>query len=72
MKISTLNKRRKKLNECKELLMKYIRNAIKLVESNDPLLTITPGFKMYLKYLQHIYKTKRYKEFYYFIHREDL
>lgn len=65
MKIRTLNKRRKKLNKYKAFLMKYIHDANKLIKSNDPLLIITPGFRMYFNYLQYLYRSKKYKQFYY-------
>lgn len=72
MKISTYNKRRKRLNKYKALLLKYINNADKLIKSNDPLLTIAPNFKMYSKYLRYLWKSKKYKQFYQLIYREDL
>lgn len=65
MKIRTLNKRRKRLNKYKTILMTYIHNANKLIKSNDPLLIITPGFRMYFNYLRYLYKSKQYKRFYY-------
>lgn len=72
MKISTYNKRRKKINECKALLMMYIKNADKLIKSHDPLLTIAPNFKMYFNYLRDLYRSKKYKQFYYLIHMKEI
>lgn len=71
MKIRTLNRRRQRLTKYKMLLLKYIHNANKLIKSNDPLLIITPGFRMYFKYLQYLYKSKKYKQFYCEIMREE-
>ena len=65
MRIKTYNKRRKRLNKYKTILMTYIHNANKLIKSNDPLLIITPGFRMYVNHLHYIYKSKKYKQFYY-------
>lgn len=72
MKISTYNKRRKRLNEYKTLLLMYINNANKLIKSNDPILITAPNFKMYSKYLQYLWKSKKYKQFYHLIYRKDL
>lgn len=72
MKISTYNKRRKRLNKYKALLLMYIDNADKLIKSNDPILTIAPNFKMYFNYLQYLWKSKKYKQFYRLIYVEDL
>ena len=35
------------------------------IKNKDYLITETPGFRMYFNHLQYIYKSKRYKQFYY-------
>lgn len=65
MKISTYNKRRKRLNKYKMFLLAHLYSAIRAIKTKDSLLTETPGFKMYLSHLHYIHKSKRYKQFYY-------
>ena len=65
MKIRTLNKRRKRLNKYKMFLLAHMYAAIKTIKSKDYLITETPGFRMYVNHLHYIYKSKRYKQFYY-------
>ena len=62
MKIRTLNKRRKRLNKYKMILLSHLNSAIKI---KDYLITEIPNFKMYVNYLQYINESKRYKQFYY-------
>ena len=65
MKIRTLNKRRKRLNKYKMFLLAHMYSAIKTIKSKDYLITETPGFRMYVNHLHYIYKSKKYKQFYY-------
>ena len=67
MKIRTLNKRRKRLNKYKMIFLSHLNSAIKI---KDYLITEAPNFKMYVSYLQNIYESKRYKQFYYEIIRK--
>ena len=67
MKIRTLNKRRKRLNKYKMIFLSHLNSAIKI---KDYLITEAPNFKMYVSYLQNIYESKRYKQFYYEIMRK--
>lgn len=64
MKIRTLNKRRKRLNKYKMFLLAHIYAANKTIKSKDSI-TKTPGFRMYINHLHYIYKSKKYKQFYY-------
>lgn len=64
MKKRTLNKRLKRINKYKMLLLKYINEANKYIDSKY-LLTEKSGFRMYVNYLHYLYKYKKYKQFYY-------
>lgn len=64
MRIRTLNKRRKRLNKYKMFLLAHIYAVNKTIKSKDPI-TKTPGFRMYINHLNYIYKSKKYRQFYY-------
>ena len=65
MKIRTLNKRRKRLNKYKMFFLAHLNSATKTIKNKDYLIIETSGFRMYFNHLQYIYKSKRYKQFYY-------
>ena len=49
------------------IFLSHLNSAIKI---KDYLITEAPNFKMYVSYLQNIYESKRYKQFYYEIMRK--
>jgi len=71
MKIRTLNKRRKRLNEYKMFFLTHLKRAIKTIKTKDYLITETPGFRMYFSHLIYIHKSKRYKQFYYEMKKDE-
>ena len=71
MKIRTLNKRRKRLNKYKMFFLAHLNSAIKTIKNKDYLIIETPGFIMYVSHLQYIYKSKRYKQFYYEMKQDE-
>jgi len=70
MRIRTLNKRRKRLNKYKMFLLAHMYSAIKFIRTKD-LLTETPGFRMYVSHLHYIHNSKKYKQFYYEMKRDE-
>lgn len=71
MKIRTLNKRRKRLNKYKMFFLVHLNGATKTIKNKDYLITEKPGFRMYVSHLQYIYKSKRYKQFYYELKQDE-
>lgn len=71
MKIRTLNKRRKRLNKYKMFFLAHLNGATKTIKNKDYLITEKPGFRMYVSHLQYIYKSKRYKQFYYEMKQDE-
>lgn len=70
MRIRTLNKRRKRLNKYKMFLLAHMYSVIKFIRTKD-LLTETPGFRMYVSHLNYIHNSKKYKQFYYEMQRDE-
>jgi hypothetical protein len=51
-------------------LLAHMYSAIKFIRSKD-LLTETPGFRMYVSHLHYIHNSKKYKQFYYEMQRDE-